>query len=144
MKSYSGVANSYYQTQVTTADKREIVLYLYDGAIRFMNQGLKGIEDGNIAERCTNLGRAMDILMELTCMLDFEQGGELAERLNSLYTFAIQQLLLANSGNSEGVKQVRHAITIVSTVREGWSQMLKASADATSTEESSTRHEVVG
>ena len=119
--------SSYHQTQVTTADKREIVLYLYDGAIRFLNQALEAIERGDVPEKCQQLSRAMDIIMELTCMLDFEQGGEIAVRLSSLYTFAMQNLLHANVTRTPEAaeKPIRHTITIISTIRDGWKQIIK-------------------
>ena len=71
--------SSYHQVQVTTADKREIVLYLYDGTIRFLNRATAAIEAQNVAEKCKCLSKAMDIVMELTCMLDFDKGGDIAQ-----------------------------------------------------------------
>ena len=119
--------SSYHQTQVTTADKREIVLYLYDGAIRFLNQALEAVERGDVPAKCQQLSRAMDIVMELTCMLDFEQGGEIAVRLSSLYTFALQSLLQANLEKDLALarKPIRHSITILSIIRDGWKQIIK-------------------
>ena len=144
MKNYSSGASRYYQTQITTADKREIILYLYDGAIRFMNRGIEAMENGQIPERCINLGRAMDIVMELSCMLDFERGGELAERLNALYNFTLQQMLFANSGNPEGTKQVRHAVTIISMIREAWNEIIKGNLDNSEPLPAGGPHDIVG
>ena len=137
-------ASFYHQTQVSTADKREIVLYLYDGAILHMNRAVKAIEDGRIADRCVNLGRAMDILMELCCMLDHAKGGQIADRLGGLYSFSLQQLLLANSGDPQGAAQVRHAISIISTIREGWSQIIKHNLDKEAVQPSPEKKEYLG
>jgi flagellar protein FliS len=117
----------YYQTQVTTADKREVVLYLYEGAIKYLRQALVALEAGDIPEKCQRLSQAMDIIMELACMLDFERGGEIAVRLNSLYTFTLQSLLEANTKKTfeEGKKPIRQCLSIITTIRDGWAQILK-------------------
>ena len=119
--------NHYYQTQVTTADKREVVLYLYEGVIKYLRQALAALEADDVPEKCQRLTQAMDIIMELACMLDFEQGGEIAVRLNSLYTFALQSLLEANTKKTfeEARKPIGHCLEIITTIRDGWVQILK-------------------
>lgn len=123
--------NHYYQTQVSTADKREIIVLLYDGAIRYMNRAIAALAENNVPDKCKYLTLAMDIVMELTCMLDFEKGGEISKNLSSLYTFTLQELLHANTKNTleEAEYSIRHSITIMSTLREGWVQILKQQSE---------------
>ncbi len=124
----------YHQTQVTTADKREIVLYLYEGSIRFMNQAVLALARGDVAEKCCRVTKAMDIIMELTCMLDFDKGCEISERLASLYTFTLQELMQANISREPKAarKSIRHSIGIMTTLCDGWRQILRYAPTANS------------
>ena len=91
---------------------------LYDGAIRFMENGRFAMEGGDLQRQNDQIQRAQKIIFELMATLNMEKGGEISRNLMSLYTFIIEQLVNANvEDNPEPIDQ---ALKIVRELREGW------------------------
>lgn len=86
----------YKQVQVNTANRKKLLIMLYQGCIKFLRLAKKNIEEENIEEANNYLIRSQDIILELMNTLDHEKGGELADRLYNLYDFMNRQLLQAN------------------------------------------------
>ncbi len=107
--------NSYKQTQVETVGQGEIVVLLYDGAIRFLNQAKERIEKKDFAGKGTAISRALDIIAELDSSLNMEKGGEVAVNLHSLYLFASTTLLKANMKLDIGM--IDHVIHMLSELK---------------------------
>ncbi len=117
-----------YQTQsILTASPGQLVLMMYDGALRFMAQARAGfalpednysrIEKINVA-----LLRAQAILVELRANLDMSAGGEIAANLDRLYDYYVRRLQEANLRKDE--KPVIEIEGLVRTLRDGWAEML--------------------
>ncbi len=117
---YGGVNGQqrYLQTAVETAHPARLVVMLYDGALRFLNHAIESIERRDHEQQNLYLQKAQRILGELISSLDFAQGGEIAENLFQLYTYLYNQLVQANL-NDDAAK-VRHAIALLSELREAW------------------------
>lgn len=88
--------HQYRQNQVQTASREQILIMLYDGAIRFVAQARLAIEKGNRGGEIEPIKRAMAIVSELSNSLDHSIGGEIAENLDALYHFMIRSLTQAN------------------------------------------------
>jgi flagellar protein FliS len=88
--------HQYRQNQVQTASREQILIMLYDGAIRFVGQARQAIENGDRLGRLEPISRAMAIISELSNTLDHSIGGEMAENLDALYAFMIRSLTDAN------------------------------------------------
>ena len=84
----------YRQTQVETAGPLELIIMMYDGAIRFCNQA-KGAIKRIIIMKLTACSAGADIVDELNFSLNME-AGEIANRLRSLYDFINSKLIEAN------------------------------------------------
>lgn len=80
-------AAAYRQSAVLTASPAQLVVMLYDGARRFLHQAAIAMREDDLATVNVRLRRAEDILAELLATLDVERGGEIASRLQGLYTF---------------------------------------------------------
>ncbi|MEO7161651.1 MAG: flagellar export chaperone FliS [Bdellovibrionia bacterium] len=94
-------ANQYKQTSITTANRGQILIMLYEAAIRNLKKTVTAIEKKNLSEKGVALGKVHDIIVELLNTLDFEAGGEIARDLERLYNFMIEQLVKANIENSK-------------------------------------------
>ena len=94
MNSYT--TNQYQNNQVLTASPEQILLMLYDGAIRFTRQAIKGMAEGNMAVAHHGIKKSLAIITEFTNSLNHEIGGEIAENLDALYSFMIRELTLGN------------------------------------------------
>lgn len=118
MNPYLKRQNAYKQTAINTASKEQLVLMLYDGIIRFSEQGRSAIENKEIEKKQQSLTRAQNIIFELTNSLDFEHGGEIATNLSRLYSYAIRRLVDANMKNdTTGIDETQN---IFRNLREAW------------------------
>jgi len=88
--------NQYQQNQVNTASPEQVLVMLYDGAIRFTVQALQGIAENDRVKKAEAISRAMGIITTLSDTLDHDIGGEIAENLDALYNFMVQELTKAN------------------------------------------------
>ena len=86
----------YRSVTTQTASPGALLLQLYQAAIRNIGQAQLAINKGDIAGAHSHSIRAQDIVAELQRTLDFERGGEIAEQLNTLYTYIRQRLVAAN------------------------------------------------
>ncbi|WP_321533251.1 flagellar export chaperone FliS [uncultured Desulfuromonas sp.] len=112
----------YQQNQILTASPEQILIMLYDGAIRFTRQAMAGIEAGNKQQRREGISRAMAIISEFANTLDHGVGGEIAENLDGLYAFMNRQLSEANLDEDiEKLKVVEHLLT---DLRQTWSEAI--------------------
>ena len=117
-----------YQTIATqTAPPGQLVLMLYDGAIRFLERALTGFEKEDPLEfNATihnNIIRAQDIIRELMSSLDHGRGGDLASTLGGLYGFMDDRLTESNrSKTPAGIHDTIKRLTIL---REAWSEMMQ-------------------
>ncbi|NLN06542.1 MAG: flagellar export chaperone FliS [Firmicutes bacterium] len=86
---------AYQQSMVGTVSPEQLVLMLYNGALRFLKQAQKGMKQHNIEQTHTNLIKAQNIISELMMNLDMSQG-QIAANLHALYDYMHRRLLDAN------------------------------------------------
>lgn len=117
---YGGVNGyeKYLETAVETASPARLIVMLYDGALRFVNEAIHAIQARNYEHQNYAFQRAQRILAELISSLDFEKGGEIAENLFRLYTYMYNQLVEANLQDS--IERAQHVIQLLSELREAW------------------------
>ena len=89
-------ANAYFQTQTATTSQGELLILLYDGAIKFLTRAKEKITERDFAAKGIAISKAIDIISELDASLNAEKGGTLAENLHRLYMFCNTRLLDAN------------------------------------------------
>jgi flagellar protein FliS len=117
---------SYRQVATQTAPPGQLVLMLFDGALKSLDLALLGFERTDFAERNlavhNNLTRALDIVRELNGSLDMTAGGQLAETLRNLYSYFEQRLNESNIKKSpEGIHEV---MPMLKQLRDAWFAML--------------------
>ncbi len=78
---------AYRSNSVMTASPGQLVVMLYDGAVRFLKQGEIALGEGADVHAGGRIAKAEAILDELLVTLDMERGGEIAERLQAIYVF---------------------------------------------------------
>lgn len=127
---------SYRQVATRTASPGQLVLMLYEGAIRFLDRAQAGFQLEDPVEYNTtinnNILRAQDIIRELDFSLDVAQGGELALQLRRLYDYFDRVLLEANlRKDPKGIGEVIGRITVL---RDAWATMLTQQGDSTDTQ----------
>jgi flagellar protein FliS len=126
MGSY-GYAQAYRATAVLTASPGQLVLMLYDGALKSMAIAIEAFDRPKtdfkrfeVINR--HLLKAQSILAELQGAVDMESGGEFAERMNSLYSYYMRRLFEANMRKQkEPVAEVQQLLRVI---RDAWAEML--------------------
>lgn len=114
----------YQKNAVNGASPLQLVIMLYDGAIRFMEAGKYGIDQGDLELQNKNLQKAQKIVMELMSCLDMEKGGEIAKNLLALYTYILNELVEANIGDR--AEPIDRCIKILCDLRESWIEVDKS------------------
>ena len=115
---------NYFANQVQTASPEQILIMLYDGAIRFLRQARQAMDDEDRIGMLEKKSRAVAIITELANSLDFETGGEVAENLDGLYWYMSRELMRANG--QEGAEALEASENILEELRDGWVQAIEA------------------
>ena len=111
-------AKTYKQTSIKTATPEQVLLMLYEAAIKASKLAIQAMEKKQIAEKGKQIAKVHDIVMELRSSLDHKKAPQLAEQLDALYDFAITQLLKANMNNDP--KPLDNVCKMLTTLYEGW------------------------
>ncbi len=115
-------AQAYVQTQFNTTGQGEVLILLYDGAIKFLIQAKEKIEQKDIAGKGTLISKALDIINELDSSLNMNAGGEISENLHNLYVLCSTRLLQANL--KMDIKQIDSVIDVLSGLRSAYAEIL--------------------
>jgi flagellar protein FliS len=109
-------AQAYRQVQVTTASPPQLVVQLYEGAIRFVDAAIAALNQSDLPGAHAGFIRAEAIIAELRATLN-EDAGEIVPVLRDLYDMLYHKLVLAN---------VRKDATIANEVRRHLAELLSA------------------
>ena len=98
---YINALSAYKETRIRTASQGQLIVMLYDEAVKQLERGLELINLNRSSKyepsRIEIIGKAIikarDIITELMVSLDFDQGGEIAQNLFALYTWFNKELL---------------------------------------------------
>ncbi|HOX32662.1 MAG TPA: flagellar export chaperone FliS [Spirochaetales bacterium] len=128
---------AYRETRVKTASPGQLVVMLYDEALKQCDKAIELAGEGakpkpeHIERINAALGKAQDVITELMASLDFDAGGEIAQNLFSLYVWFGRELLEANiAKDTARVKSVRG---MLAELRVAWAEVaLKAQGGSAS------------
>src|SRR5205085_2703134 len=95
MNPYATLKQAYTESSVMTASREQLVVMLYDGAIRFLRQSAEAMRVGNREQSRDRMRRAEAIVDELNYTLDLSYG-QIPENLRMIYLFCKRQLIKAN------------------------------------------------
>jgi flagellar secretion chaperone FliS len=118
---YTAPTAAYKQQSILTATPGQLVVMLYDGCLRFLQQGALSMRDGNIAEAGSRLSRAEAIVEELLSTLDMEKGGVIASRLQGIYVFCVRHLMEARL--ERDAEKIDKVAELLSELRDSWVQV---------------------
>ncbi len=97
----------------------QLISLLMDGMLERVTQAKKSILDDDLVEKEILFKKIIAILNGLRSSLNFQEGGEIALNLETLYVYMIERIETANSKKQECevLDEVRR---LVSEVKEGW------------------------
>ena len=114
--------NEYHHDEIATSSQGKLIVMMYEGALKFVNLAIEGIDNNDISKKGTYINKAHDIINELSFALDVEKGGEVAQKLESLYRFVLHQLTRANIKSDR--KALESIINILTPLMDGWTEVL--------------------
>ena len=117
------VAQNYLRTKVFTATPEQLQLMLYDGAIRFTEQGRAALEKKNYEQSFNLLTRAQRIMAEMAASLKHEVAPELCGKLSALYNYVYRKLIEANIHHT--LEPLDEALNLLRYQRETWTMLLQ-------------------
>lgn len=108
-------------TAVEAASPHQLISMLFQGAQGALAKAVGCIERNDIQQRTQQINKACEIVVTLKGSLNFEQGGEVAENLDSLYDYMLRTLMQAN--RESDVAKVKEVSELIATIADGWSQI---------------------
>lgn len=117
----SASANVYKQQQILTATPEQLILMLYNGCIKFINEADAAMKNNDIQKTHNACVRAQDIILELVSSLDPEY--PISKELEALYEYANHELVVANL--KKEAEHLENAKMIITNIREGWVEAMK-------------------
>lgn len=123
--------NDYKAMQIRSARPEQLILMLYDGALRFLRLAIKGLDEKNIEESHNNLIRTQNILTELIASLNFDKGGEIANNLFRIYEYMHHSLVQANIRKEP--EPARAIYDQLKKLRDSWAEAMKSGVDKNDT-----------
>jgi flagellar secretion chaperone FliS len=106
------------QTSITDADPHKLIQLLYNGALERINMAKARMQAKDIEAKGRLISKAIEIIGGLRGFLDFEQGGDLALRLESLYDYMERTLFEANRHND--LKKLDEVADLLRSIKDGW------------------------
>jgi len=113
--------NTYKQQQVLTATPEQLILMLYNGCIKFINEAEKHIQNKSIEQAHISCTKAQDIVLELIATLNMEY--PISKELFTLYEYVNYELMVADL--NKDVTNLQNAKKVIMNLREGWNEALK-------------------
>ena len=121
-------ANVGLETGVEAADPHKLVMMLYDGALRAIDDARLHIVHQETAAKAEALTKAMEIISSgLQASLDIKAGGQLGERLDALYEYMCGRLLRANLDNN--IEIIDEVGKLLGELRDAWAQIKPVAAE---------------
>lgn len=131
MYATANLHDRYKQDYVTTASPIDLVIMLYDGAIKQMKLAKIHFEDNNLSSFQESVEKAEEIFLELIRSLNLDIS--MSNDLLDLYQFMVNELVQV-SFNQE-ISRVDPVIEMMTSLRESWAEAKKKLGSNYSTNE---------
>ncbi|GAA3905301.1 flagellar export chaperone FliS [Halomonas cibimaris] len=107
------------ESGVMSASPHQLIVMLFDGARASIRAARIHMQSGNVVEKGKSISKALDIVNNgLMAALDQEKGGEIAERLGTLYDYIARLLLQANLRNDQ--ESLDSAESLLDEIASAW------------------------
>lgn len=115
---------AYANNKVLTASPAELVLMLYDGAIKFCNIAIMGLEEDDMQKAHNNILKVENIIGEFRATLDHKY--PVAEDFERVYEYMMRRLQEANI--KKDVEILKEVLEHLRTMRDTWKEVMRLNA----------------
>lgn len=113
--------SAYQNNKIMTASPAELTLMLYDGAIKFCNIAIMGIEEKNIEKANNNIIKVERIIEEFQSTLNFKY--PVAKDFDEVYRYLHRRLTEANLKKDKEI--LEEVLKHLRTMRDTWKEVMK-------------------
>lgn len=113
--------NQYANNKIMTASPAQLTLMLYDGAIKFCNLAITGIEQKDMNKAHTNIRKVENIIQEFRSSLNFKY--PVAQDFENVYMYIYDRLVEANIHKDKEI--LEEILNHLRTMRNTWEEVMK-------------------
>ncbi len=111
----------YNNNKVMMASPAELTLMLYEGAIKFCNMAIMGIEQNDVEKAHMNIKKAEKIITYLRETLDMKY--PVAQDFENIYAYLDRRLVMANVKKDKEI--LEEVCKHLRSVRDTWKEVMK-------------------
>ena len=111
---------AYANNKIMTASPAELTLMLYEGAIKFCNIAITGVEEKNIQKAHENIMKTERIIEELQSTLDYKY--PVAKDFDEVYSYLLRRLRQANMKKDKDI--LEEVLKHLRTMRNTWKEVM--------------------
>lgn len=113
--------SQYSNNKIMTASPAELTLMLYDGAIKFCNIAIVGVENHDIQKAHNNIMKVQKIIEEFQITLNFKY--PIANDFNNVYNYLLKRLREANLRKDKAI--LEEVNEHLHTMRDTWKEVMR-------------------
>lgn len=117
----TNAASLYQGTKINTASPAELTLMLYDGAIKFCNIAMAGLEKSDYEKASTYIIKVQNIITEFRSTLDFKY--PTAKDFDLIYEYITSLLVQANI--KKDMETLDTALGQIRNMRDLWKEIMR-------------------
>jgi flagellar protein FliS len=111
----------YANNKVMTASPAELTLMLYEGAIKFTNIAIQGVEEHDIEKAHNNIIKTQNIIEEFQATLDHRY--PVAKDFDEVYNYLMRRLREANVKKDKEI--LEEVLKHLRTMRDTWKEVMR-------------------
>lgn len=112
---------AYNNSKIQTASPAELTLMLYEGAIKFCNVAIMGIEQKDIQKAHINIVKVERIIEEFQVTLNYDY--PVAKDFSEVYEYMNRRLIEANLKKDKEI--LEEVLGHLRTMRDTWKEVMK-------------------
>lgn len=112
---------AYANNKIMTASPAELTLMLYEGAIKFANLAVAGIEENDIQKAHTNIMKVERIIEEFQATLNHKY--PVAKDFDNVYNYLLIRLKEANIKKDKEIME--EVLKHLRTMRDTWKEVMR-------------------
>lgn len=130
--------NQYKKASVETVPAEKLLLMLYEGALKNINNAKKAIEANDINQAHQQIIKAEDIIIELMSTLNMDY--DISHKLISLYEYLLNELVQANA--KKDISKLELVEEFLSDLKNTWEEAIKQLKSASPAEKADQQPQI--
>ncbi len=115
--------NKYVENKVNHTTKGNLLIMVYDSAIRNIKEAQLHMESNNIPKKAEAINVAYKAVSELLVSLDFNFGGDIPKNLSRIYNYILREITSSNVSNE--ASKLDAPLKILKDLKSTWLEVIK-------------------